>query len=71
MWTVGLALSGSPAGWTQAEFEAASPAEKATVRSRVHAEFASTGAHYVIDTLADLPPVLHEIQQRLARGERP
>jgi len=29
------------------------------------------GAHYVIDSVADLPPVIDEINARLARGERP
>lgn len=30
-----------------------------------------TGAHYVIDSVADLAPVIDDIHQRLARGERP
>lgn len=30
-----------------------------------------TGAHYVIDSLADIEPVIEDINQRLARGERP
>ncbi len=30
-----------------------------------------TGAHYVIDCLVDLPPVIDDINARLARGERP
>ncbi|MCG6859367.1 MAG: phosphonoacetaldehyde hydrolase [Salaquimonas sp.] len=29
------------------------------------------GAHYVIDSLADIEPVIEDINQRLARGERP
>lgn len=29
------------------------------------------GAHYVIDSVADLPPVIDDINARLARGERP
>ncbi|MDU3890700.1 MAG: phosphonoacetaldehyde hydrolase, partial [Serratia liquefaciens] len=31
----------------------------------------SAGAHYVIDTLAQLPDVIAEINQRLVAGERP
>jgi len=31
----------------------------------------AAGAHYVIDGVADLMPVLFEIEGRLARGERP
>lgn len=30
-----------------------------------------TGAHYVIDSLADIEPVIEDINARLARGERP
>jgi phosphonoacetaldehyde hydrolase len=29
------------------------------------------GAHYVVDSVAELLPVLDQIQARLARGERP
>lgn len=71
MWTVGLALSGSPAGWTLAEFNAAGETERTELRERVGALFRAAGAHFVIDTVADLPPVLAEIEQRLARGQRP
>ncbi len=71
MWTVGLSLSGSPAGWTLAEFEAADPKARTHMRDRVTPQFYQAGAHYVIDTVADLPPVLNQIQQRLALGERP
>ncbi|PXW95211.1 phosphonoacetaldehyde hydrolase [Sphaerotilus hippei] len=71
MWTVGVALSGSPAGWTLADCEAASQAQRAEVRERVGAVFRAAGAHFVIDTVADLPAVLDEIEHRLARGQRP
>jgi phosphonoacetaldehyde hydrolase len=30
-----------------------------------------SGAHYVIDSLVDLPAVLEDINARLARGEKP
>ena len=71
MWTVGLALSGSPAGWTLAEYLAASADERQQVRQRVETVFHRAGAHYVIDTVADLLPVLDSIEQRIAHGERP
>jgi phosphonoacetaldehyde hydrolase len=29
------------------------------------------GAHYVIDSIADLIPCLDDIEARIARGERP
>lgn len=71
MWTVGLALSGSPAGWTLAQYQAADEAARAAVRQRVAEQFRAAGAHFVVDTVADLPPVLAQIEQRLAAGQRP
>lgn len=71
MWTVGVSLSGSPAGWTLAEFEQATAADRQTVRDRVAPMFEEVGAHFVIDTVADLPAVLTQIEQRLAKGQRP
>lgn len=32
---------------------------------------ANAGAHYVIDSIAELPPVIEDINRRLASGERP
>lgn len=63
MWTVGLALSGSPAGWTLAEYEQADDAKRQVVRDRVRVMFKSVGAHFVIDTVADLPEVLLAIEK--------
>lgn len=71
MWTVGVTLSGSPAGWTLAQYQAADEATRARVRNRVSAELFAAGAHYVIDTVADLPLVLQDIAQRLEQGQRP
>jgi phosphonoacetaldehyde hydrolase len=71
MWTVGVSLSGSPAGWTLADFEQATAADRQAVRERVTPVFQAAGAHFVIDTVADLPAVLTQIEQRLAKGQRP
>jgi phosphonoacetaldehyde hydrolase len=71
MWTVGLTLSGSPAGWTLAEYQDATEEERQAVRHRVGHEFEAAGAHFVIDTVADLPGVLTSIETRLAKGLRP
>jgi len=71
MWTVGLALSGSPAGLTRGEFEAASATQLEALRNRVTPAFRAAGAHYVIDTIADFLPVIDDVTQRLSRGDRP
>lgn len=71
MWTVGLALSGSPAGLTLEEFIGASKEQKDTIRSQVETTFKRSGSHYVIDTVADLMPVIQHIEQRILNGQRP
>ncbi|UXH99993.1 phosphonoacetaldehyde hydrolase [Photobacterium sp. TY1-4] len=71
MWTVALLLSGNEAGLTQAEFEVADEATLAAARVKAQDAFAHSGAHYQIDTIADLPAVIADIEQRLANGERP
>lgn len=71
MWTVGLALSGSPAGLTLAEFEAASTTQLDELRNLVSPAFRALGTHYVIDTIASLLPVVDDISRRLSHGERP
>ncbi|WP_304303953.1 phosphonoacetaldehyde hydrolase [Pseudacidovorax intermedius] len=70
-WAVGLAISGNAAGLTLAEWQALDAAGQAAVRSRATAELKSAGAHYVIDSVADLMPVLDDIEARLVRCERP
>lgn len=71
MWTVGLSLSGNEAGLTLAEREAATPESLQAHRVRAAAKLAQAGAHHVIDSIAELPGVLAQIEAQLARGERP
>ena len=46
-------------------------AELASRRDSGHARLRVAGAHYVIDSVADLLPVAVDIEGRLQRGERP
>jgi len=39
--------------------------------SRAYNILSDSGAHYVVDSVADLPPVIADINQRLSRGEKP
>lgn len=71
MWTVGLSVSGNEFGATWEEFDAMSEAEIAAKRAPAEAKLRGAGAHYVIDTLADMAPVIADINRRLAAGERP
>lgn len=71
MWTVGLALSGNMVGLSEAEFARLGAEDVAALRTKIAPHFWAAGAHYVIDTIADLPPVLEEIDRRIRQGERP
>ena len=71
MWTVGLALSGNEVGLPLREIQALDTAELDRRRQRANARLYQAGAHYVVDSIADVLPCLDAIQQRLARGERP
>ncbi|OGL12413.1 MAG: phosphonoacetaldehyde hydrolase, partial [Candidatus Rokubacteria bacterium RIFCSPLOWO2_02_FULL_73_56] len=68
MWTVGLAVSGNEVGLPLAAWQALPPAEQQARRERAHARLRMGGAHWVVDTIADLLPCLDDIEARLARG---
>ncbi|GAA0563575.1 phosphonoacetaldehyde hydrolase [Halomonas salifodinae] len=71
MWTVALTCSGNALGLDYAEYRDLDAAELAERRGRIEAQFAPSRPHFMIDTLAELPAVVAEIDARLARGERP
>ena len=70
-WTVGVALSGNATGLSQQELAALSPADRAGKRAAATRQLERSGAHFVIDSAADLEAVIDSIKGRLARGERP
>jgi phosphonoacetaldehyde hydrolase len=70
-WAVGVAVSGNAFGMSEAEVKALPADEFAARRSAATAKLKAAGAHYVIDSVADLMPVVYDIEGRLARGERP
>jgi len=71
MWTVGLALTGNEMGLTEAEVQALDPEVRQRRLDRAYTRLAQSGAHYVVDAIGDVPPILDDINARLARGERP
>ncbi|MEC6797323.1 phosphonoacetaldehyde hydrolase [Photobacterium sp. S4TG1] len=71
MWTVALLLSGNEAGMTLAQYEKADLTTLKKVRQRAQEAFQASKPDYMIDTIADLPRVIHEINGRLLQGERP
>lgn len=71
MWSVGIAASGNEVGLSLAQWNALDDAARARHRQSATAALAAAGAHYVIDTVADLLPVIDAIEARLAAGETP
>ena len=70
-WSIGVSVSGNSFGLSLADTQALSPAEFAARKARAEASLYAAGAHYVIDSVADLPAIVAQIEGRLARGERP
>jgi phosphonoacetaldehyde hydrolase len=71
MWTIGLAISGNEIGLPLKAVQAMDPAEREQKRRRAYTRMFQCGAHYVVDSIADLMPCLDDIEARIARGERP
>jgi phosphonoacetaldehyde hydrolase len=70
-WAVGVAVSGNAMGLRLDEWNALSPAEQQARREAAGAKLSAAGAHYVIDSVADLLPVIEDIAAKLARGVGP
>lgn len=70
-WTVGISRTGNYVGLSQAELEALPVLEQRRLIDAATDTLRAAGAHYVIESIADLPPLLDEIEVRVARGERP
>jgi phosphonoacetaldehyde hydrolase len=71
MWTVGLAKTGNELGLTEQEIAALEPQVLRGKLDRARQRFRQAGAHFVVDAIAEVAPVLEEINARLAHGERP
>jgi phosphonoacetaldehyde hydrolase len=70
-WTVAVVKTGNEVGLSLDEI-AAWDADDLQRRLDVGAaRLAKTGAHYVIDSIAELPACIDDVEARLKRGERP
>jgi phosphonoacetaldehyde hydrolase len=70
-WTVGVAVSGNEVGLDLPEWLALTEQEQKHYKENAYRRFRASGAHYVIDSIADLPEVIEDIEARLAMGEQP
>jgi phosphonoacetaldehyde hydrolase len=70
-WTVGLSASGNGVGLAYDDLQTLPAAERERRVETAEAALREAGADYVIDSVADLWPVLEEIAARIDAGERP
>jgi phosphonoacetaldehyde hydrolase len=64
-WTIGLAASGNGVGLSLEAYRALPEAERVSRVAASAAQLKAAGADYVIDTVADLGPVLDQIADRI------
>lgn len=71
MWSVGVLLSSNEMGMSLEQIRLGDPEQVEARKKRAKLRLQQAGAHYVIDTLAELEWLLDEIEGRVRRGERP
>lgn len=65
VWTVAVTRTGNALGLSQQEVEQLAPAELTRRLAAAEQEFRAVGADYIIESVADLIPVLNEIEAKL------
>ncbi len=70
-WSVGVVRSGSEVGCTEREWAVLPQPEQHQRLASCRAKLLAAGAHAVVDTLAELPAMVNELEARLSRGDRP
>merc|ERR1712165_259362 len=70
-WTVGIAKTGNYVGLTEQEMDKMDPKELEAKVDKARKILKDSGAHFIIDTIKDLPPVIDKINERMALGLSP
>jgi phosphonoacetaldehyde hydrolase len=71
MWTIGVAVSGNEVGLSLKDWKKLAKVEQQSKREAAATRMVQAGAHYVVDSVAEILPCIDDIEVRLARGERP
>lgn len=67
-WSIGVAGTGNMIGLSRDHFDSLSHAEKESRLVQARAELQQAGAHYVVDSLPEVGPILDDIDARLKGG---
>jgi phosphonoacetaldehyde hydrolase len=68
MWTVGIVATGNEVGLSLEQWQALDAGAREALLVAARAKLARTGAHFLIDSIADLPGVIDAIERTLAAG---
>jgi phosphonoacetaldehyde hydrolase len=71
MWTIGVARTGNELGLTEREAAVLPASELEQRLDSAYDRLYDAGAHFVVDSIVDVPVAIDEIEERLADGERP
>jgi len=69
-WSIGVSATGSDVGLTAAELAALPKAERAERVEQAAEKLREAGAHYVIESVAELPALVVQIEAQLGAGVR-
>lgn len=70
-WTVAVVVSGNEMGLTPQQWQALPTDAQSSCRARAAKGLAPARPDYTVDTVADLPAVLDDIDKRLGSGDKP
>jgi phosphonoacetaldehyde hydrolase len=71
VWSVGVTRTSSEVGCREDEFAALPAAEQCAKLVAARRKLEDAGAHAIVESVADLPDLLPDLEARLQRGERP
>jgi phosphonoacetaldehyde hydrolase len=71
MWTIGVLRTGNMIGLSESEWMVLPQIEREAALHKAETIMRTHGVHYVIESVAEALPVLEEIANRIAQGDRP
>lgn len=71
VWSVGVAATGNETGMTEEEFSSLPASNRESTVQKARKKLSQAGAHWVIDTMSELPDVVTSINTLLGQGVRP
>ena len=71
MWSAGVVVSGNEMGLTQDELNLLTTMQLELKKEEIREKFYQAGAHFVIDTMDQIPWLLDEVEKRLQAGLKP